>query len=247
MSDGRGAPLEIANQAPGAGDAPLDTELRLPAAVLFDMDGLLLDSEPLWTIAEEQVAVELGGTFTHEIKAAMIGQTLPVSVPRLLEGLGTTAARAADPGEVGRRLLALVADLYARHLPLQPGAKELLETVGSRDVPMALVSSSYRLLVDTALGVLGAGRFAATVAGDEVPASKPAPDPYLLAAAHLGVDPARCVVLEDSDAGMRSALAAGCACVLVPTFRPEVVPEGVAMHETLETVDLRVLADVLTT
>jgi HAD superfamily hydrolase (TIGR01509 family) len=163
----------------------------------------------------------------------------------LLEGLDTPAARAADPEDVGRRLLAAVAELFARHVPLQPGALELLDTVRGAGIPTALVSSSFRLLVDTALVALGTDRFATTVAGDEVSASKPAPDPYLLAASRLRVAPSDCVVLEDSGAGMRSALAAGCACVLVPTFRPETVPAGVALHETLETVDLRALADVL--
>lgn len=223
-------------------DLPIDTELAMPAAVLFDMDGLLIDSEPLWTVAERAVAAELGGEFTPTIKAAMIGQTLPIAVPILLEGLGTPQAQAADPVEVGQRLLAQVAELFRDELPLQPGALKLLEVVREFDVPTALVSSSYRLLVDTALIALGTDRFDVTVAGDEVAASKPAPAPYLAAAEQLGVDPRHCVVVEDSPAGMRSALAAGCGCVLVPTFAPDEVPAGVAVHDTLETVDLEVLA-----
>lgn len=209
------------------------------------MDGLLIDSEPIWTVAEEEIAAELGGVFTPMIKAAMIGKTIADSVPVLLRGLDTPAARAADPAVVGRRLLKAMAKLFAQHLPLQPGALELMESLQHRGVPVALVSSSYRLLVNAALDELGTSRFATTVAGDEVTASKPAPDPYLIAAERLGVEPADCVVLEDSDAGMRSALAAGCACVLVPTIRPESVPAGVAVHETLETVDLAALAAVL--
>jgi HAD superfamily hydrolase (TIGR01509 family) len=218
------------------------TEDSLPAAVLFDMDGLLIDSEPLWTVAEREIAAELGGEFTPTIKAAMIGQALPVAVPILLEGLGTPQSLTADPDDVGSRLLRLVAELFAADLPLQPGALELLEVVRGAGIPTALVSSSYRLLVDTALGVLGADRFDVTVAGDEVSASKPAPEPYLTAAARLGVNPAGCVVIEDSDAGMRSALAAGCACVLVPTFAPDEVPAGVHVYATLDPVDLEVLA-----
>lgn len=228
--------------APDDDDLPIDTELDLPDAVLFDMDGLLIDSEPLWTVAEREIARELGGEFTPAIKAAMIGQALPVAVPILLTGLDTPQARAADAEVVGRRLLAQVAELFAAELPLQPGALALLELVREFGIPTALVSSSYRLLVDTALVALGAERFDVTVAGDEVAGTKPAPDPYLAAAAHLGVDPRRCVVLEDSDAGMRSALAAGCACVLVPTFRPDEVPAGVVLHDTLESVNLLTLA-----
>jgi HAD superfamily hydrolase (TIGR01509 family) len=225
-----------------AGTVP--TEDSLPAAVLFDMDGLLIDSEPLWTIAENEIAAELGGEFTPTIKAAMIGQALPVSVPILLEQLDTPRSRAADPDHVGRTLLGRVAELFADELPLQPGALRLLEDVRNAGLPTALVSSSYRLLVDTALVVLGSDRFTVTVAGDEVRNTKPAPDPYLLAAERLGVDPARCVVLEDSSAGMRSALAAGCSCVLVPTFTPTSVPEGVALHPTLETVNLLTLGQL---
>lgn len=223
-------------------DLPFDTELTMPAAVLFDMDGLLIDSEPIWTVAEREIAHELGGEFTPTIKEAMIGQALPVAVPILLEGLGTPQALAADPAEVGRRLLTLVAELFRAELPLQPGALKLLELVREFGIPTALVSSSYRLLVDTALVALGVERFDVTVAGDEVSGTKPAPDPYLAAAEHLGVDPQQCVVLEDSNAGMRSALAAGCACVLVPTFAPDEVPTGVVVHDTLETVDLVTLA-----
>jgi HAD superfamily hydrolase (TIGR01509 family) len=218
------------------------SELTLPAAVLFDMDGLLVDSEPLWTVAEREIAADLGGEFTAGIKAAMIGQTLPMAVPILLDGLGTAAARAADPDAVAQQLLARVAQLFADDLPLQPGALRLLEVVRSFDIPAALVSSSYRLLVDTALVVLGTERFATTVAGDEVTAGKPSPAPYLLAAERLGLAPGDCVVLEDSAAGMRSAVAAGCGCVLVPSFPVADVPDGVLVHETLETVDLEVLA-----
>ncbi len=223
-------------------DEPYDTALPLeellPAAVLFDMDGLLIDSEPLWTVAEREIAAELGGEFTPAIKAAMIGQALPTAVPLLLAGLDTPASRAADPVAIAERLLARIAELFAEELPLQPGARDLLELVRRHGIPTALVSSSYRLLVDTALTVLGSDAFDVTVAGDEVPAAKPAPDPYLLAAEWLGADPARCVVLEDSAAGMHSALAAGCRCILVPTFPPDELPDGVDVHPTLERVDL---------
>jgi HAD superfamily hydrolase (TIGR01509 family) len=216
-----------------------------PAAVLFDMDGLLIDSEPIWTVAEREIAAELGGEFTPQIKASMIGQALTTAVPLLLTGLDTPAARAADPAEVGRRLLARMAELFADELPLQPGARQLLDLTRSSGIPTALVSSSYRLLVDAALVVLGTESFDATVAGDEVTATKPAPDPYLIAADRLGVDPSLCLVLEDSMAGVQSALAAGCRCILVPTFSPDEIPDGVDVHPTLERVDLVTLTDAM--
>jgi HAD superfamily hydrolase (TIGR01509 family) len=191
-----------------------------PAAVLFDLDGLLVDSEPLWTIAEHRVAESLGGTFTPELKERMIGKRLDLAIGVLLDGLDTPQARTADPKTVGQELMAHTAALFAEGVPLQPGAEQLLDALAAASVPLALVSSSYRQLVDAALIGVGAHRFAVSVAGDEVEHGKPSPEPYLTAARELGVVPARCVVLEDALAGLESGIAAGCACIYVPTFPP---------------------------
>jgi HAD superfamily hydrolase (TIGR01509 family) len=213
-----------------------------PGAVLFDMDGLLVDSEPLWTIAEERVSATLGGEFTPELKARMIGKRIDLAVGILLEGLATPQASAADPDEVGARLMTEMAELLADHVPLQPGAEALLDELGAARIPLALVSSSYRLLVDAALKSVGAQRFTVSIAGDEVTHGKPDPEPYLTAARALGVVPARCVVLEDAPAGMESAVAAGCACVFVPTF-PDTrkLPDRVVLKGSLTDVDLALL------
>src|SRR5512135_391725 len=191
---------------------------RRPAAVLFDMDGLLVDSEPVWTIAERELAARYGRTFSPEIKAAMIGKRLETSVPLMLAMLGVDA----DPLEAGEWLLARTVELFHEEgrLALTSGAPELLDAVAAAGVPTALVSSSYRRLVDAALDVLGRDRFDATVAGDEVGEAKPHPEPYLTAAGRLGVAATACVVLEDSETGARAGVAAGCATVLVPTFPP---------------------------
>jgi HAD superfamily hydrolase (TIGR01509 family) len=186
--------------------------------VLFDMDGLLVDSEPLWTIAEERVAERYGGTFTPQLKARMIGKRLDLAVAILLEGLDTDAARAAVPGDVADQLMDEMVALLADGAPLQPGALTLLDALAEARVPLALVSSSFRKLVDAALRDVGAHRFAVSIAGDEVAHGKPDPEPYVTAARRLGVVPQRCVVLEDAPAGLASALAAGCACVYVPSF-----------------------------
>ncbi len=190
-------------------------------AVLFDMDGLLVDSEPVWTVAEHEIAGRLGGVFTHEAKAAMIGQRLETAIPLLLSSLGTPAAAAADPGQVAGELLARMAQLLGTAPPLMPGAAELLQALASAGVPTALVSSSYRLLVDAVLAGLWDGgtshRFEVTVAGDEVGQGKPDPEPYLLAAQRLGLRPQQCVVLEDSTAGVQSGVAARCPVVFVPS------------------------------
>jgi HAD superfamily hydrolase (TIGR01509 family) len=213
-----------------------------PGAVLFDMDGLLVDSEPLWTIAEQRVSGALGGEFTPELKARMIGKRIDLAVRILLEGLATPDALAADPAEIGARLMTEMAELLSDHVPLQPGAEELLDELGAAHIPLALVSSSYRLLVDAALASVGAHRFTVSIAGDEVTHGKPDPEPYLTAARALGVVPARCVVLEDAPAGMESAVAAGCACVYVPTFPDATtLPDRVVLKSSLKDVDVALL------
>lgn len=213
-----------------------------PGAVLFDLDGLLVDSEPLWTIAEERVAATLDGTFTPELKAQMIGKRLDLAVGVLLAGMGTQKAHHADPIEVSRQLMDEMTTLLRAGPPLQPGALELLDALRAADVPLALVSSSFRQLVDAALLHVGRERFRVTVAGDEVTHGKPHPEPYATAAQRLGVVTARCVVIEDAPAGVASAIAAGCACVFVPTFpHDEPLPERVERRASLHDVDLGLL------
>jgi HAD superfamily hydrolase (TIGR01509 family) len=193
------------------------------AAVFFDLDGLLVDSEPLWSVAESELAEQHGRKFTPEIKNKIIGKRLEEAVPILLAELGLPDADDATVSATSAELLARMATLYAERLVLQPGALILLDALRAASVPLALVSSSYRSLIDAALEVLGADRFAVTVAGDEVAHGKPDPEPYRTAAGKLGVTTDRCVVLEDTEAGAQSAVAAGCQCVIVPTMP---VPAG---------------------
>jgi HAD superfamily hydrolase (TIGR01509 family) len=184
-------------------------------AVLFDMDGLLIDSEPLWTVAEIELAQSLGGTWSDEIKEAVIGTRLDVAVPRILDWYG----RPSDPDDVARAtdfLLARMVELFRSELPLMPGAIELIDGVRALGAATALVSSSYRSLVDAGLAILGPHRFDTSVAGDEVTHGKPAPEPYLTACERLRVDPADAVILEDALSGVESAEAAGISVVAVP-------------------------------
>lgn len=185
-------------------------------AVLWDMDGLMIDSEPLWTRAEEELAHTLGGTWDAEVKARIVGTRLDVAVPTILSYFGVEADEERVRTTAAWLLHRMVELFAADDLPLLPGVRQLLADLAAEQVPMALVSSSYRVLVDAVLAG-GVGPFAFTLAGDEVESGKPAPDPYLLAAKHLGVDAARCVVLEDSPAGVASGEAAGCAVVAVPS------------------------------
>ena len=186
------------------------------SAALFDLDGLLVDSEPLWTVAEEELFDRLGGApWSSAAKRACMGHRLDAAIPIML----SFAGRSAPYDEVADFLLRRMVEQFTAHLPLRPGAVALLDALRARGVPLALVSSSYRVLVDAALRSIGAERFAVVIGGDEVVHAKPDPEPYLVAARRLGVDPARCVVLEDSATGVQAALAAGAACVAVPELQ----------------------------
>ena len=166
------------------------------AAVLFDMDGLLIDSEPIWTVAEVELAQRLGGRWDDTVKAQVVGTRLEVAVPAILRHFGadTTPEHVAT---TSAWLLGRMVELFADDLPVLPGVAALLASLRDAEVPVALVSSSYRSLVDAALG-RGLGPFDLTLAGDEVVHGKPHPEPYLTAAAALGVSPADCVVLRGS-------------------------------------------------
>ena len=215
------------------------------AAVLFDMDGLLVDTEPLWTVAERELAAELGGEWTDELKASVVGTRLETSVPIILAGLG----HAPTPELVAatqRRLLARMVELYAAELTPLPGAVALLAALREARVPVALVSSSYRVLVDAVVAQLGL-RFDLVLAGDEVAHAKPHPEPYATACERLGICAACAVVLEDSPAGIASGEAAGCAVVAVPSVpavHPEPGPRRLVRGSlaTLDVADLRALA-----
>ncbi|KQC37145.1 MULTISPECIES: HAD family phosphatase [Frankia] len=199
-------------------------EGRAPAAVLFDMDGLLVDTERLWTRAQEDLAAHLGGVFTPEIKAALMGRGPDTALHLMLSLLGVDGSRFA---EAARFVMGRIVELFAAPgaIVARPGAVELLGALAVHRVPLALVSSSARVLMDHVLGAVGAARFQVSVAGDEVVRGKPDPEPYLRASRLLAVPPARCVVLEDSASGATAGLAAGCVTVLVPsTPQPPDVP-----------------------
>ena len=190
--------------------------MRLPAAVLFDLDGTLIDTEPTWMAEEQALASSFGGTWTAEQAVSCVGNPLPVSAARLRDEAGVDL----PVDEIVARLLDKVVAAVRSEVPWQPGARELLSALQEHGVPCALVTMSYRSLADAVLADLPAATFAAVVTGDEVANGKPHPEPYLTAMALLGVEPARCVVVEDSPSGIGSGLAAGCAVVAVPPIAP---------------------------
>jgi HAD superfamily hydrolase (TIGR01509 family) len=184
------------------------------AAVLFDMDGLLVDTEPLWFETETEVMGRLGTQWTTQDQEALLGGSMERTVGYLL----AKATRPASPRDVERWMTEGMLDrVRAGRVEIRPGARELLAEVAAAGLPYALVTSSERPLAEAVLAGTGF-RFPVTVCGDDVSTTKPDPAPYLLAAKLLEVTPARCVALEDSLNGVASATAAGCAVVAVPSF-----------------------------
>jgi HAD superfamily hydrolase (TIGR01509 family) len=186
------------------------TSLLSPSALVFDMDGLLVDSEPLWFSVEREFVLARGGDWTAEHAADCVGKGMPHTLSAMGALLGVAVDLDRGVAELVDRFVA-----RARTLRFKPGALELLDA--ARDLPLALASSSPRRLVHAVIEPLGvAPRLRAVVTGDDVERTKPAPDPFLLAARLLGVAPDRCVAFEDSLAGATSAHAAGMQVIAVP-------------------------------
>lgn len=184
-------------------------------ALLFDMDGLMIDSEPVWHEVERDLARSLGVAWTAELSQACIGTGLPTTIEMMRDRCGVTLGVAEGVDRLVAGFLARLPDLR-----LQPGCTELVEAAQG-SMRLAVASSSTRRLVHAVLEHFGLGpRFAAVVSGESVRHLKPAPDIFLHAAELLGCAPADCVVLEDSPAGVRAACAAGMRVIAVPETDP---------------------------
>jgi HAD superfamily hydrolase (TIGR01509 family) len=185
-------------------------------AVLFDMDGLLIDSEPLWLEAETAVMARLGADWTAADQVALLGGSLDRTVRYLM----AKARRPATPAQIAAWLMdGVTGRVRDRGVPLRPGARKLLAGVAAAGLPRALVTGSERGFMDVVLARTGL-RFDALVCADDVSVTKPDPEPYLLAAKLLGTEPGRCFALEDSPNGVASAEAAGCRVIAVPSLVP---------------------------
>jgi HAD superfamily hydrolase (TIGR01509 family) len=188
------------------------TDITAVQAVVFDLDGVILDTEELWDEVREGLARERGGRWSDRAQADMMGMSSPEWSAYMHEVVGLPE----PPEEINREVVARMLDRYAERLPLIDGAVEAVERVAAR-WPLGLASSSNRELIDRALEVSGLARhFRATVSSEEVPRGKPAPDVYFEAARRLGVDAASCTAIEDSGNGIRSAHAAGMRVVAIP-------------------------------
>jgi HAD superfamily hydrolase (TIGR01509 family) len=221
-------------------DAPrTEPAAAVPPAVLWDMDGTLLDTEPYWMAAETELVEAHGGTWSYEDGLDLVGQPLEVSAAVLRDhGVDLPIEQIVD------FLVDRVAAEVRREVPWQPGARELLTALAAADVPCALVTMSYRRLAEPFAAAAPAGVFRTIVAGDDVTHGKPHPEAYLTAAARLGVDPRRCVAVEDSPSGIGSALAAGARTIGVEAVVPVRPAPGLSRVASLRDLDVADLARI---
>lgn len=190
------------------------------AAVLWDMDGTLVDTEPCWTVAELALAERYGGTWSAERSLEVVGFDLLDAARHMREQMGIQLS----PERIVDEMLDDVIEQVEREVPWRPGARELLASLGEAGVPCALVTMSYTRFVKPILEGLPPGTFSAVVTGDTVARGKPHPEPYLSAARELDVLAADCLAIEDSDTGATSAATAGCTVLCAPLHVP--VPPG---------------------
>jgi HAD superfamily hydrolase (TIGR01509 family) len=192
-------------------------------AVVFDLDGVLIDSEPVWEEVRRQVVAELGGHWLPEAQRKLMGMSTPEWARYLSEDLGA----GLPPDEVASAVIAKMAARYSEQLPLMPGATDAVRRLASR-WPLGLGSSAPAALIDTVLSASGLRElFQVVMSTEQVPRGKPAPDIYLTVTARLGFDPKACAAIEDSSNGLRSAAAAGLAVVAIP--HPKYPPDPDAL------------------
>jgi HAD superfamily hydrolase (TIGR01509 family) len=208
-----------------------------PQAVLFDLDGTLVDTEPYWIAAEYALVESFGGTWTDAHAHALVGNALLESAAYIRRH----GPVPLTPAVIVERLLDEVVRAATARIPWRPGAVNLLQELRGAGVPCALVTMSYRRLADVVVAALPPGTFATVVTGDQVQDGKPHPEAYLTAAARLGVDPALCIAIEDSPTGLSSAESAGCIVVAVPHTVPVTAGPDTTVVGSLDALDLATL------
>ncbi|MFC0646588.1 HAD family hydrolase [Cellulomonas phragmiteti] len=228
----------LADHADAARDDQHEATGRvLPAAVLWDMDGTLIDTEPYWMAAEVELVEAHGGVWTHEDAVAMIGSSMDVAAAQLqARGVPLSVTQIADA------LNSSVRAAVAAGIPWQPGAYEALRALHAAGVPQALVTSSFAVVAAPFADAVGL--FDVVVTGDVVTRSKPDPEPYLAAAGLLGVDISACVAFEDSRSGLASAVASGARVVAVDSHVVLDPPAGVSRTSSLVPFDVATIARV---
>ncbi len=198
-------------------------------AVVFDLDGVLIQSEEVWDAVRERYVRERGGRYDDEVQRAMMG----MSAPEWSRFLAEEADVAESPERINADVVELMLEAYQRDLPLLPGAVEVVGRLAAQ-YPLGLASSSNRAIFEEVLRLAGiADAFQATVSSEEVARGKPAPDVYLEAARRLGVAPERCAAVEDSHAGIRSAHAAGMRVIAIPNASYPPDAEALALADAV--------------
>lgn len=207
-------------------------------AVLWDMDGTLVDTEPYWMAAETPLVESFGGTWSHEQGLRLVGLGLEDSAA-IFQAAGV---RMTVPDIIDHLTSAVMDRLQEDGAPFRPGAKELLRALKDAGIKTALVTMSMRRMAESVLELVDEDAFDVVIAGDDSTRPKPFPDPYLQACAALGVDPSETVAIEDSPNGLRSAVAAGSSVIGVPLM---VSLAGAGAHVVWPTLDGRSVDDVV--
>lgn len=217
----------------------MNVNAPLPAAVLWDMDGTLIDSEPYWIAAETELADRFGVDWTHADGLALVGNPLALSA-QILRDRGVDLA----PADIIDYLIVRVTEQVRAHTPWMDDARGLLDRVVAAGIPCALVTMSYAPLA-TALVSRIPDAFAVVVTGDQVAHGKPHPEAYLTAAERLGVPIERCIAIEDSPAGVGSAYAAGATTIGVRRLTPLTARPGLSRVRSLDAVTVDTLSYLL--
>ena len=215
-----------------------DGQLRRPAAVLWDLDGTMLDSEKIWWQVEQELFAENGGQWTEEFARALTGSDLYDSAVAMIEAFGWSDL---EPHALVTDMVRRVELRLLERVEFLPGVERLLAEIEAAGVPMAIVTASYKPLVDALLTQTDV-HFSALVTGERVTRGKPDPEPYRTAAELLGVDPADCVAIEDSWPGAESASSAGCHVLIVPHAVVPPAGERRTFADSLVDVDLGMLS-----
>lgn len=208
-----------------------------PKAVLWDLDGTIVDSEPYWLISEQNLVESFGGEWTEADGFATVGSGLP-NAAALLKARGVDLAI----DEIIKRMVDDVNEMTASQIPWRPGARELIASIHDAGIPQVMVTMSYRSTAVPIAEELGV--FVGLITGDAVDNPKPHPEPYQLGAALAGVDPRDCVAMEDSGPGSQSAMAAGCVTIAVPMHVPMPESDNYTLWHTLVGRDASHIAEV---
>jgi HAD superfamily hydrolase (TIGR01509 family) len=215
--------------------------LKRPFAVLFDMDGTLIDSEPYWIKSERKLASEHNGVWTEQDGLDVVGMSLDKSSQLFKDRTNVPL----EPDEIVARLTSEVQDQLAKSIPWRPGAKELLFDLRKHGVPTALVTMSMHRMAKQVVDAIDFDAFDLIIAGDDVRNGKPHPEAYLKAAEQLGFEPSRCIAFEDSISGLSSAEAAGTYAIGIPHVIEIPAKPGRILWESLEGVTYKKLRKLL--